>query len=353
MVIIILIAVILILGIFLFRAQRQENPPLNLTDTSNESCTSFNAGFKILSLNYTNSEGELKEKTVAIWYPTDEAEQEYEYLMIKGSNARDAKISPCAKFPLIMFSHGYTGCGIQSVFLTEDFARNGYIVIAPDHDDALCSTMPGKGSSLEEFDLSQFNNPQDWSDATYLDRKEDIEFLLDYALAENSKQDSFFFSSIDKDSVGMMGHSLGGYTSLGLIGAWPSWEDNRFKAALLVSPVIKPHLVNGGLENINIPVMIQGGTLDSTITPDIPQVYSQLGEPKYFLNIKFASHLAWANTGCTTSSSAKECLQSNQRVQAIDYYAIAFFDKYLKEDPSADNKLKQKKDILESYEYEM
>ncbi len=354
LVIIIFILIFLVLGIFFFKAQKKENLPLaDITNATNHSCTSFNVGFKILSLNYTNSKNELKQKTVAMWYPTDEAEKEYKYLMIKGSNAQNAKISSCGKFPLIMFSHGYTGCGIQSIFLTEELARNGYIVIAPDHYDSLCSSMPGKGSSLEDFDLSQFNHPEEWSDKTYLDRKEDILFALDYALAENSKQGSFFYNSVDKDSIGIMGHSLGGYTSLGLIGAWPSWQDNRFKAALLLSPVIKPYLLHDNLKSIDIPVMIQGGTLDSTITPSIPQVYSQLSEPKYFLNIKFASHLAWANMGCAAASSARNCLQSNERVQAIDYYAITFFDKYLKEDPSADNKLKQKKDVLESYEFEM
>ncbi len=348
-IIIVLIAVIIILAIFLIRIQKQK--PHTLPIGSNEPCTNFNAGFKILDINYTNYQGQLKEKTVALWYPTNDPEAPYNYLRLKGSNAFDGKISSCTKFPLIIFSHGYSGCGVQSVFLTEELARHGYIVIAPDHEDALCSSMPRGKKLLEDFDLSIFNHPDNWTDKTFFDRKEDIKAVIGYSLEENSNKSSYLYNSIAPEKIGIIGHSLGGYTSLALIGGWPKWQDNRIKAALLLSPYSKPYFLNKNIKNITIPVMLQGGTLDSTITPSIPEIYAELNPPKFFLNIKYAGHMAWANIVCLTSPTISDCLQSNKRAGAIDFYGIAFFDKYLKNDPSADQRIKEKKDILEAYVY--
>jgi len=38
--------------------------------------------------------------------------------------------------PLVLFSHGLGGCALQTIFFTEELARHGYVVAAPDHADA-------------------------------------------------------------------------------------------------------------------------------------------------------------------------------------------------------------------------
>jgi alpha-beta hydrolase superfamily lysophospholipase len=70
--------------------------------------------------------------------------------------------------PLLIFSHGFGGCGTQSRFLTAALAQRGYWVFAPNHRDAGCGS--GKwGRPTEPFDA-----PQKWSDRTYADRAEDV-----------------------------------------------------------------------------------------------------------------------------------------------------------------------------------
>ncbi|HXW63895.1 MAG TPA: hypothetical protein VEK74_02335 [Burkholderiaceae bacterium] len=58
-----------------------------------------------------------------------------------------------AAVPLVVFSHGDLGCALQSVTLTEELARNGYVVAAPDHADAtLCHTItpvPGSANTVQ------------------------------------------------------------------------------------------------------------------------------------------------------------------------------------------------------------
>ena len=103
-----------------------------------------------------------------------------------------------------------------------------------------------------------FSKAGDWTDATYRSRATDLRSVLDTALREKTFQGV----PVDSSRVGLAGHSLGGYTVLGLAGAWPSWKDIRIKAVLALSAYCTPYLQRGNLGHMNVPVMYQGGTLD-------------------------------------------------------------------------------------------
>src|SRR5262245_49275084 len=49
--------------------------------------------------------------------------------------------------PVIIFSHGFGGCGTQSKFLTQALAEHGYWVFAPNHRDARCGPG-GRGGAM-------------------------------------------------------------------------------------------------------------------------------------------------------------------------------------------------------------
>lgn len=61
---------------------------------------------------------------------------------------------------------------------------------------------------------------------------------------------------LDTKRVGLAGHSLSGYTVLGLAGGWVEWKDTRIKAVLAFSPCCSPYLTKGQLANLNIPVEV-------------------------------------------------------------------------------------------------
>ena len=218
-------------------------------------------------------------------------------------------------WPVIIFSHGFHGCGTQSTFLTKALADSGYAVFAPDHKDAACGNMRAWMGRPE----ASFVDPRDWNDSVYKDREQDLEKLID-ALS----QDPLYRSApYDWNHLGLMGHSLGGYTVLGIGGGWPKWKDSRVKAVLALSPYAAPFIAKETLKGLDAPVMYQGGTRDIGITPFINKgngAYPQSPAPKYYVEFDGAGHFAWTDL--------------NPKYQpAIIEYSRAFFDRCLKAKP--------------------
>jgi dienelactone hydrolase len=227
--------------------------------------------------------------------------------------------SATGKVPLVIFSHGSGGRNTKSRFITQALAQAGYLVIAPNHKDATWS-----GISLRpDFTYPKASH---WTDKTFESRRADIVNLLS-AL----HQDPLWDNQIDWSNLALCGHSLGGYTMFGLCGAWPSWKIDGVKAVLGFSPYCKPFVLHGQLGSINVPAMYQGGTRDS-ITRSVEDkggAYDQTSPPVYFVEFDRAGHLAWTNFK-----------HNKKRRELINYYTLAFLDKYLK--GADDNRLKEK-----------
>ena len=134
------------------------------------------------------------------------------------------------------------------------------------------------------------------------------------------RDNSFQGVPIDSSRVGISGHSLGGYTALGLAGAWPSWKDLRIKAVLALSPHCSPFLLKGDLGHMDIPVMYQGGTIDLGETPVVKRaggVYDRSSKPKYLCRSRW-------RRAFRLDRSQHPLSERDRRV------CVAFFDRYLK-----------------------
>jgi predicted dienelactone hydrolase len=229
--------------------------------------------------------------------------------------------APADGFPVVIFSHGFTGCNTQSVFLMEALAQAGYLMVAPNHADAHCGSALRNGAGGWRPE-EPFQRTGAWSEATYRDRRADIEAVLDGVLSAKSFQGV----PVDGGRVGIAGHSLGGYTALAMAGAWASWKDPRIKAVLALSPFNSPFVANGALGHMNVPVLYQGGTLDLGISPTIRRpdgAYDRSSAPKYYVEFRGAGHLAWTDL--------------NPRFHGIiNRYSVAFFNRYLKESSGGD-----------------
>jgi predicted dienelactone hydrolase len=230
-----------------------------------------------------------------------------------------------ARLPVILFSHGFHGCATQSRFLMEAFADAGFIVFAPNHRDATCA---GGGTRWTERSAVPFKDGAAWTDSSYADRSEDVQRLV-RAIGTDAR----YGQRADLARIGLVGHSLGGYTVLGLAGAWPAWRMPHLAAVLALSPYMQPFLAHHTLGGVELPTMLQGGTLDFGVTPTLHKsmgAYDQLSAPKYYIEFKGASHFAWTNLGRTARAS-------------IVAYSVAFMNRYVKGDTGADVALREQR----------
>lgn len=212
--------------------------------------------------------------------------------------------------PVVVFSHAMHMCPTQSRYLMRALAEAGYIVIAPRHSDSNCTL------SLPEFNRFGWKPSLWWDEHDYRDRALDITRLV-AALPHDHR----FRGRADLSRLALAGHSLGGYTVLGLGGAWPSWKLPGVRAILALTPYSLPFQRSEGLRKLAAPVMYQTGRLDPVFTLPIElSGYDQSPAPKYFVEFATAAHLAWTDFGLGDR-------------EAIVGYALAFFDRYVKDAP--------------------
>jgi pimeloyl-ACP methyl ester carboxylesterase len=225
--------------------------------------------------------------------------------------------SSSAPAPLVVFSHGLHGASTQSSFLMRALAADGYLVIAPNHRDAVAGGL----ARLLEPPEAGFTRPDAWSDSTYRDRADDIRSLLD-AL----KADERWSVAIDWSRVALVGHSLGGYTVIGLAGGWPAWKLPDVKAVVALSPYAEPFVDHRTLGGLGIPVMYQGGSRDMGISPGLRRpggAYDATSAPACYVEFRDAGHMAWT-----------DLIPRHQA--SIEYYCLAFLDTHLEREWRAD-----------------
>ncbi|MEQ1560164.1 MAG: alpha/beta fold hydrolase [Methyloglobulus sp.] len=221
------------------------------------------------------------------------------------------------KSPIIIFSHGLGGCGRQSSHIMATLAEHGYWVFAPNHQDAKCSPFRSEPARLRPG--VSFKDGVSWSDQAFIDRRDDI-----LAVIEALKTSQQFSAAIEFSKLGLMGHSLGGYTVLGLAGARQSWAIAGINAVVAMSPYTVPYHAQATLARLTVPVMYQGADEDSWMTPTLKGsngAYAQSPSPKFFLEFKGFGHLGWTDL--------RRYVQSD-----IITYTLAFLDYYVKADPS-------------------
>lgn len=241
-----------------------------------------------------------------IWYPADPATASFDR---RPSGTPDAaRAADLADVPLVVFSHGSCGIPNQSQFLTARLASHGFVVAAPPHP----------GNTTGEFSIC--STPAQILDS-YANRPADVSFIIDTMLALSNDAESFFADLIDPTRIGVMGHSFGGLTTLRV-----SALDDRVSAGLALAPALFDTMIDE-VDSIAIPMMIQGGTLD-TRTPfertAVP-AFDLLGPPRYLVEIFDTGHYAFSDL-CVTSPECgtAETLTQTEAHWSVLRYAVPF-----------------------------
>jgi predicted dienelactone hydrolase len=280
-----------------------------------------------------------------VWYPAEGSVGELEI--------RDAPLDRSkAPYPLIVFSHGYTGIRRQSTTYTSHLASHGYVVVSPDYP--LTNLAAPGGPRLSDV----------------LNQPGDVSFLIDSFLGFSLQSGHQLEGAIDEEAIGLSGHSLGGLTTL--LATFGSLRDPRIKAAL---PIAGPACLVGATayDTSAVPLLVMGGSEDGVVAwHSVRAAYDMAKPPKYLLAILGANHLRFADldavdstvgtlestegflqevtrVGQATGANLMSCvadgsadlpaaaspLTADRQRELMRLFATAFFDRYLKSDEAA------------------
>lgn len=200
-----------------------------------------------------------------------------------------------AKIPIVVLSHGVASSRNTFAYLAKHLASHGYAVVVPQHDD--------DSRKYEQF-LAGVDRPP--NPITLVSRPRDISLALDELERQaKTRQD---YAKLDLNNVGLIGHSLGGFTVLAAAGAEFNFEklqkncplenrdrpslnpsllvqcdlldlfagapfklrDERIRAVMAINPLTSLFFGEAGLGQITIPTLFVAATAD-TIVPAIPE----------------------------------------------------------------------------------
>lgn len=195
-----------------------------------------------------------RELIVNVWYPVDAADAATEpltqyplqsvFTLASEVAVDDLSVSSEGPLAFLVFSHGFGGINTQSTQLMEALASHGFIVASPEHTG---------------------NTALDGSDESPAEKRvPDVSAVIDEMFARSNTAGDAFEGRIDEFKVGVLGHSFGGTTAMGMVAGWAGADpDPRVKAiGVIAGGVGASSFSDEALAAVTEPTIFFVGTLD-------------------------------------------------------------------------------------------
>ena len=327
---------------------------------------------------------DMRELMVRVWYPAESREQKtYSYMppelaktliksyglpgfmlshfdLIETHALLDATVASEGEFPAIIFSPGYMSHSSMYTSLLETLASHGYIIFSIDYTyETPLSVFPNNGLRFFDPTYTDVWKNASWDDvqtsisafrdatdpatkrlyvSQYLTQTpytarvdfwvKDVSFVIDQLKNKGQQFDKPFFSRIDLNNIGVMGHSVGGATS-----AVACAIDSRIKAGINLDGSQWGSIMS---HTITQPFLWITAEKDMTASSlDIDSfIYDQVSKGDFHhLSIEHATHAnfydlsLWSNYSPFTQTGS---INGHKMIEIVNRCSLDFFDKYLK-----------------------
>ncbi len=249
-------------------------------------------------------------------------------------------------FPLIVFSHGMGGASNAFPVLGNLLASHGFVVIFPTHADSIRLRR-----QLAQDKAARGVARRDTTSIDLEGRVADISFILDSLDAIEAKLDAP--GLIDRDTLGMAGHSAGAMTTQAIAGlrffVWGqgkgrTLQDPRLDAFAVISGqgTTRRSITEDSWSGIDKPWLVITGSKDqiaiSKETPATrrhPYEYAPADGTKYLVFIEGATHSSYQGKGKGALLDDGSPVNNNWIGTIINRSVLAFFEAHLKDDAAA------------------
>ncbi|MCL4222382.1 MAG: hypothetical protein KJZ65_13540 [Phycisphaerales bacterium] len=251
--------------------------------------------------------------------------------------------------PLIIFSHGAGGSCDAFVSLSTCLASHGYVVVHPTHSDSLALEQ---GKDRRQAVRRVLRQPSEIVSRVDLpDRVADVKFLLDAidTIEERIGQEGL----VDRQRVGMAGHSAGAMTTqvlggmefrIGRMSGGDRLEEPRFDAFALISGqgTNRRAITEDSWNKVDRPWLVLAGSKDvsaaSNETPESrrhPFEFAPADGTKYLVFIDGATHSSYQGKVPGALLDRDRPANLAWIEQTTNLSVLAFFDAYVKGDQEA------------------
>ncbi len=313
--------ILLLISLSLLACNKDEN---GIVDPPSE----LRAGYKFVKIPNNVQDSIM----VAIWYPTLDEENDYNYntastgLTLKGAVSYNGS-EMNENYPAVIFSHGFSGGGIGSVEICEALARAGYYVFVPDHSDAVMSVrIQGQSNGTLDEALDYLNDNPFGNGENFGYRVSELQSLIQFVNASSFK--------VDKSRIILGGHSMGGWSvmkvkeagfnptamfffSMGELN-WLYSQNRYFEASTFQSIDFPTAYFYGGAE------------YGQAIAADLGNVYAAYcfthsPSPSYGLLVNQGNHFTYNSQAIAPGSFG-----NNKQITAMNARLINFLNRHVK-----------------------
>lgn len=241
------------------------------------------------------------------------------------------------RFPVVIYSHGWTGFRTIALNQMESLASHGYVVIAVDHTYGSIAVRFPDGEVVD-FDPSALPDKEGFDGDDYQEASvllvqtfaEDLDFVLDTLEAGPGGSLGVVAAHADLDRIGLYGHSTGGGAAARIC-----LTDPRCKALVGFDAWVEPLPDRILASELGVPSLFARSDEWRGVKNDgrLRGIAERSSTVSYWLGIQGASHndfvLTPAFSPIASNLGLKGPIPGDRVIEILDRYLVSFFDRYL------------------------